>query len=57
MDGFDWYCPNCYQLVYRAEVLLESIVADLPPLFAAFYGDEEKRTCGYCGHLHPSRDD
>jgi len=56
MDGFDWYCPNCYQLVYRAEVLLESIVADLPPLFAAFYGDEEKRTCGSCGHLHPSRD-
>ncbi|MBT3245892.1 MAG: 3-hydroxyanthranilate 3,4-dioxygenase [Actinobacteria bacterium] len=55
-DGFDWYCPNCHQLVYRAEVILESIVTDLPPLFAAFYGDEEKRTCGSCGHLHPSRD-
>lgn len=55
-DAFEWYCPKCYELVYRAEVLLNSIVEDLPPLFAAFYEDEDARTCESCGHLHPSKD-
>jgi 3-hydroxyanthranilate 3,4-dioxygenase len=53
VDGFEWYCRSCSALVHRAEVLLESIVDDLPPLFAAFYGDADARTCPSCGDLHP----
>jgi 3-hydroxyanthranilate 3,4-dioxygenase len=55
LDGFEWYCPECRHLVYRAEVQLQSIVTDLPPLFQAFYSSTEKRTCPGCGAIHPGK--
>jgi 3-hydroxyanthranilate 3,4-dioxygenase len=55
MDAFEWYCPNCHNLVHRAEVRLKSIVRDLPPIFEKFYGSEEARRCKNCGTLHPGR--
>jgi 3-hydroxyanthranilate 3,4-dioxygenase len=54
-DGFEWYCPKCHELVYRTEVVLKSIVDDLPPLFEKFYGDEAARRCRNCGTIHPGR--
>lgn len=53
VDGFEWYCLNCDALVHRAEVMLTSIVDDLPPIFAAYEADEQARTCERCGTLHP----
>jgi 3-hydroxyanthranilate 3,4-dioxygenase len=55
VDAFEWYCPQCHQLVYRAEVKLKSIVKDLPPLFEKFYGNEEVRRCKHCGTVHPGK--
>lgn len=55
VDAFEWYCPNCHNLVHRAEVRLKSIVRDLPPLFERFYGTEELRRCKSCGTVHPGR--
>jgi 3-hydroxyanthranilate 3,4-dioxygenase len=55
LDAFEWYCPNCHQLVYRAELRLESIVKDLPPVFEKFYGNEELRKCKHCGTVHPGK--
>ena len=55
MDAFEWYCPNCHNLVHRAEVRLKSIVRDLPPIFEKFYGNEEERRCKNCGTVHPGR--
>jgi 3-hydroxyanthranilate 3,4-dioxygenase len=55
LDAFEWYCPNCHNLVHRAEVKLKSIVRDLPPIFEKFYGSEEARRCGNCGTVHPGR--
>jgi 3-hydroxyanthranilate 3,4-dioxygenase len=55
LDGFEWYCFGCGALVHRAEVLLKSIVEDLPPLFARFYGDDSARKCAGCGRVHPGR--
>ncbi|NNE96378.1 MAG: 3-hydroxyanthranilate 3,4-dioxygenase [Acidimicrobiales bacterium] len=53
VDGFEWFCPNCHELVHRGEVQLTSIVRDLPVMFEAFYSSEEARTCPNCGTLHP----
>jgi len=55
IDGFEWYCSNCDARVHRVEVQLKSIVNDLPQLFEAFYGSEQKRTCPGCGTLHPGK--
>jgi 3-hydroxyanthranilate 3,4-dioxygenase len=54
-DAFEWYCFKCGGLVHRVEVLLKSIVRDLPPLYQSFYEDEDARTCPGCGTLHPGK--
>ena len=54
-DGFEWYCAGCHALVHRVEVNVQNIVADLPPLFEAFYASRQKRTCPACGQVHPGR--
>ena len=54
-DAFEWYCPSCHHLVYRAEVQLVSIVTDLPPLFDKFYSDESLHQCKNCGEVHPGK--
>jgi 3-hydroxyanthranilate 3,4-dioxygenase len=56
LDAVEWYCFACRALVHRAEVDLVSIVDDLPPLYARFYGDEAARTCPACGTLHPGKE-
>jgi 3-hydroxyanthranilate 3,4-dioxygenase len=55
VDGFEWYCLRCHALVYRTEVVLKSIVKDLPPLFDRFYAEEKLRVCRSCGALHPGK--
>ena len=55
-DGFEWFCMECGALVHRVEVQVRNIVADLPPLFAAFYADEAARTCRECGAVHPGKE-
>ena len=54
-DGFEWYCFSCDALVHRVEVVVESIVRDLPPLYEAFYADTVARTCQQCGAVHPGK--
>lgn len=54
-DAFEWYCLDCHALVHRAEVQLQSIVRDLPPLFARFYDDAALRKCRACGAVHPGK--
>ncbi|WP_427309821.1 3-hydroxyanthranilate 3,4-dioxygenase [Cupriavidus sp. H39] len=55
LDAFEWYCLRCHHLVYRAEVALQSIVRDLPPMFERFYGDASLRRCPHCGAVHPGK--
>lgn len=54
-EKFQWYCFDCHQLVHEVELQVRDIVADLPPLFNAFYEDEAARTCDSCGALHPGK--
>jgi 3-hydroxyanthranilate 3,4-dioxygenase len=56
VDAFEWFCFNCNALVHRVELTIKNIVTDLPPLFAAFYGDETARTCKECGTVHPGKE-
>lgn len=55
LEKFQWYCPNCHHLVHEVELQVRSIVDDLPPLFQAFYADEQARTCANCGTVHPGK--
>jgi 3-hydroxyanthranilate 3,4-dioxygenase len=55
LEKFMWYCPNCDARVHEIELQVRDIVADLPPVFERFYGDEQARTCGSCGTLHPGK--
>lgn len=56
LDGFEWFCFECGDLVHRVEVKLNDIVKDLPPLYTAFYGNVEHRTCKGCGAVHPGKE-
>jgi 3-hydroxyanthranilate 3,4-dioxygenase len=55
LERFQWYCPNCNALVHEVELQVRDIVIDLPPVFTAFYEDEDARLCRNCGHLHPGK--
>ncbi len=56
LDGFEWACFNCSNLVHRVDVQVQAIDKDLPPLFAAFNDDEQARTCPHCGVVHPGKE-
>ena len=52
LEKFRWYCANCNAIVHEVELQVNDIVADLPPVFKAFYDSEEARTCPKCGTVH-----
>ncbi len=56
LDGFEWACANCNNLVHRVELQVQRIDEDLPPLFAAFNDDSDARTCPHCGTFHAGKD-
>lgn len=49
LDGFQWYCENCSNLLYEEHFQLTDIETQFPPLFERFYGSLERRTCRRCG--------
>ena len=55
LEKFRWYCPNCNACVHEVELQVRNIVEDLPPVFEAFYGSEQARTCPQCGTVHPGK--
>lgn len=55
LEKFQWYCPNCGERVHEVELQVRNIVDDLPPVFEAFYDNEQARTCSNCGALHPGK--
>lgn len=54
-ERFEWYCPSCDFLIRSVELQVTDIVADLPPVFAAFDEDHDGRICERCGTRHPAR--
>lgn len=51
LDFFQWYCDDCDSLLNEVSLDLEDIVAQLPPLFKAYWEDIESRTCSDCGAI------
>ena len=58
LDGLQWYCEGCDQLLYQEFFQLRDIESDFPPVFARFFGSLERRTCRQCGAVMepPARD-
>jgi 3-hydroxyanthranilate 3,4-dioxygenase len=55
LDAFRWYCAQCSTQMYEEQLQMTDIVAQLPPIFARFYGDAAKRTCPACSWVMPPR--
>ena len=51
LDGFQWYCEHCGNLLYEEFIALTDIEQDLPALFERFWASAERRTCDSCGTL------
>ena len=48
LDGFQWYCDECHEILYEKYFHLTDIVKQLPPLFASFWENKNARRCGTC---------
>ncbi len=55
LDGFVWLCRQCGQRLYEEFLAVTSIVTDLPPVFARFYGNPAHCTCTRCGTVATPR--
>jgi len=49
LDGFQWYCERCGNLLYQEFFELTDIERQFPALFERFYASRERRTCIRCG--------
>tara|TARA_B100000614_G_C14178200_1_gene340135 strand:+ start:38 stop:544 length:507 start_codon:yes stop_codon:yes gene_type:complete len=51
LDGFQWYCDQCDNLLYEKFFPLTDIEKDLPIVFNEFWSNTKYRTCNSCGHI------
>jgi len=54
MDGLQWYCDRCTNLLYEEFFPLNNIEKDFPAVFDRFFGSVENRTCRRCGTVMPA---
>ena len=48
LDGLQWYCENCNNLLHEYRFHLDNIEKDFLPRFRDFYGSKDFRTCKKC---------
>ena len=51
-DSFLWICDGCGGELYKETFHLTDIVAQLPPVFARYWGSDANTTCKGCGKKH-----
>ena len=51
LDGFQWYCDECHDMLYDKYISLTDIVKQLPPLFEEFWSNEDARKCKKCNAI------
>lgn len=49
LDGFQWYCDGCNNLLFETFFHLINIETQLPIIFKKFWDNDEYRTCNRCG--------
>ena len=49
LDGFQWYCESCGELLYDERLELTDIETQFPPIFDRFFGNADLRRCRACG--------
>jgi 3-hydroxyanthranilate 3,4-dioxygenase len=52
LDGFQWYCSECGNMLHERFLHVANIVDDLPPVLREFSDSIQLRTCRNCGHLN-----
>ena len=50
LDGFQWYCDNCFSLLYEKYTQVSNIVTQLPIIFDEFWKNDSYRRCKECNH-------
>jgi 3-hydroxyanthranilate 3,4-dioxygenase len=53
LDGLQWYCEQCSNLLYEQYLALTDIETQFPPVFDSFYASLDHRRCKRCGTLCP----
>lgn len=48
LDGLQWYCETCSNLLYEEFFALTDIETQFPPVFERFFGSQAHRTCQRC---------
>jgi 3-hydroxyanthranilate 3,4-dioxygenase len=48
LDGLQWYCERCQNLLYEEFFALTDIERQFPPVFERFFGNPSLRTCKRC---------
>ena len=51
LDGFQWYCDNCDNLIYEKFSQVSDIVNQLPIIFDEFWNNLNNRTCKKCNQI------
>jgi 3-hydroxyanthranilate 3,4-dioxygenase len=54
LDGLQWYCEQCSNLLYEEQLALTDIETQFPPVFDRFYASPEHRRCKRCGAVSPA---
>lgn len=49
LDGFQWYCENCGNLMQEVKIPVSDIVNELPRVMNNFFNSKELCTCKNCG--------
>ena len=49
LDGLQWYCERCENLLYEERFQLTDIETQFPPVFDRFFSSLAARTCQRCG--------
>jgi 3-hydroxyanthranilate 3,4-dioxygenase len=49
LDGFQWYCEQCSNLLYEEFLPVTDVEKQLPQVFEHFFTSQDHRTCKRCG--------
>jgi 3-hydroxyanthranilate 3,4-dioxygenase len=57
LDTLRWYCEkeDCKSVVYEESFYCVNLGTQLKPVIDAYFANDEKRTCGKCGHVNPKK--